>query len=382
MTAEPAPPPPAPDDAPAPAAGGAASRWRSRIGFIVGLLLFIAAIFALLTGEEDLRQAWRSMRAAPYWLVALVVGLPVANLVGVSMSFWLISRRYGKVGPGEMNALVATAWLLNYLPMKPGLIGRLAYHKKINNIRYRDSARVLVWAASFTAISTLVMFALAALVKAAGVHVSILLAPLPVIALGTLIAVRAEHRRAAHAEARPRRGHAPVCLGSALVFRYIDMLIWAARYWASFKLVGVDIDPSGAAILAVISQVTLAIPVAGNGLGVREWGIGVAAQWLGFSVRAVGLAADVINRAAELVVSIPLGLAGWIFITIRLRRNRIESSEPPDPADLASRHARTYGQGLQGLANAAEHEDDRRTDDRSTEKATGSPTARTTGRTA
>ena len=303
------------------------------------------------------------MRQAPWWLVALVVGLPVANLVGVALSFWLISRRYGRVGPLEMNALVATAWLLNYLPMKPGLIGRLAYHKKINNIRYRDSARVIVWAASFTAVSTIVLFALAALVKATGTHVTILLAPLPAIALGTLIAVRHNKRRLPDDSPEPRRGHAPVCLGAAMLFRYADMLIWAARYWASFKLVGVDIDPSGAAILAVISQFTLAIPVAGNGLGVREWGIGVAAQWLGLSVRAVGLAADVINRAAELVVSIPLGIAGWIFITIRLRRTKIDSSHTADPADLASQHARTYGQGFEGIANAAEREQDTATHD-------------------
>lgn len=352
MSAEPTPPTPPAADTPPDEPGGSASKWRARVGFLVGLLLFVAAIVALLNGEDDLRNAWRSMRQAPSWLVALVIGLPVANLVGVAMSFWLISRRYGRVGPGEMNALVATAWLLNYLPMKPGLIGRLAYHKKINHIRYRDSARVIVWAASFTALSTFVLFGLAALIAITGMHVALLLAPLPAIALGTLIAVRADDRRAADPDAPPRRGHAPVCLGGALAFRYTDMLIWSARYWASFKLVGIEIDPAQSAILAVISQVTLAIPVAGNGLGVREWAIGVAAQYLEFSARAVGLAADVINRAAELMISLPLGLAGWIFITRRLRRARTDSSPQTDPADLSPGLERTDARDLV----AAEHQ--------------------------
>ncbi|MEM0984258.1 MAG: hypothetical protein AAGI17_09945 [Planctomycetota bacterium] len=310
------------------------SRWRGIIGFVIGFLLFSAAIVAVAQGGDDLKSAWESIKQAPLWLGALVLLLPVLNWLTVSLSFWVITARYGRVGPVEMCGLIGTAWLLNYLPMKPGMVGRFAYHKKVNGIRYKDSARVIAWTASFTAICTALLLAVGVFARGTSFAYALLLAPL--IPFGLLIPA-----------AIARGGHW-WRYATALNLRYLDMLIWTARYWATFKLVGVDLEPASAALLAVISQAAIAIPIAGNGLGAREWAVGVAANQIGFSAAEIGLAADVINRGAELIVSLPLGILGWLYIA-RRTKNAVaapiqpapSSSPPPESTDLPVGDART-----------------------------------------
>jgi hypothetical protein len=100
------------------------------------------------------------------------------------------------------------------------------------------------------------------------------------------------------------------------------MLIWVLRYWVVFRLVGSSLSIPQSAAIAAVCQLTLNVPLVGNGLGLREWAVGLTASRLPpglFDARgridmSVGLAADLANRIAELVIAVPAGLlcAAWL----------------------------------------------------------------------
>ncbi|MCB1281548.1 MAG: hypothetical protein KDB18_08490, partial [Salinibacterium sp.] len=108
-------------------------------------------------------------------------------------------------------------------------------------------------------------------------------------------------------------------------WRWGDMLLWAARYAVVFILVGEPVTWARATQFALISQIALVIPLVGNGLGLREWAIGAFAgrgsgepQSLAQSA-AVGVTADLVNRAAELIVLVPLGALAGVLLARRAR---------------------------------------------------------------
>ncbi len=66
--------------------------------------------------------------------LGLLLGSVLANLLLTGLLFTVLISRYGNVGRVEMQALIATATLLNFLPLRPGLFGRIAYHRTFNAI--------------------------------------------------------------------------------------------------------------------------------------------------------------------------------------------------------------------------------------------------------
>lgn len=294
-----------------------AGRWRRAIGFVIGAGLFIAAVWAIVTGGTDFRSAFDAARAAPWWLVAGVLLLPMLNWLAVSASFHVLNNRYGRVGRVEMGALIASAWLLNYLPFKPGMFGRLAYHKKINGIRFSDSARVLLINAVLTVFSMGVLVSFAVAVRLFGIKWGWewgWVWSLPVLVALSAAALVLRWRA-------PGDGVWAWRVAAAAALRYFDIMTWVGRYAASFALIGHPLSLDSAVLVTAVSQFVLLIPLAGNGLGLREWGVRAATE-------PVGLLADVVNRAAEIAVSLPLGIAGSVFAGRRLIRH----GRPPETA--------------------------------------------------
>jgi len=276
----------------------------------VGLL--VAALGVVWSQRADVQAALSEVRAPAPLLIAGAIVLPAANWFLVSVSFWLLSSRYGRVGLGEMLSLVGAAWLLNYIPLRPGFFGRIAYHKRVNRISIRDSTKVLITGAlqTLSAACVLLIGALAFEPRDSPLAwFMTILVPMFVIAPASGLVLRS-------------RGTLAAVSG---IVRVLDMLAWTARYWVAFRLLGEPISPLSAIIFAGVSQVALMIPLTGNGLGAREWGVGLAARWTPGSVgvhgaMAVGLAADLVNRAAEIIVSVPIGLCCAAAVARRLAR--------------------------------------------------------------
>jgi hypothetical protein len=209
---------------------------------------------------------------------------------------------------GEMTLLIGSAWLLNYLPLSPGMMGRVAYHRAVHRVPVTASVGVLMAA---LVIGMVVVGAVLAVVVMAGRSVSaqtyVALLGLPVLALMGL--AWAGWRVGA-------RGRVWRYAGAAAL-RWLDVLVWMARYAVVFELLGRRLSLPEAAAIAAASQAAMQVPLVGNGLGVREWAVGlvgpVLPPWMsagsaGLS-RGLGLSADLLNRGFELIAALPVGLA-------------------------------------------------------------------------
>jgi len=295
-----------------------------RITFVVGLVLLVLAGVYLFADPEQLQDFSEHISNAPLWAILVVVIGPVANWVCVGLCLHALMRRHGQVGSGEMLMLVGSAWLLNHLPMRPGLVGRIGYHAKVNQIRVRDSVEASVWSVVLAGGANAVILGLMLLVPVESSIWSLVLVLL--IPLGVLIALSA----AAFMRSQ-RLGF--LCLG--MVYRYADVLVWAIRYTGAFAMLGVSISPVGIALITAASQIAQLNPFTGAGFGFREWGVGLAARLpvsgVGITMRSA-IGGDVINRIAETIVVVPLGL---VCTSLVAKRFVDRNADPATDADSA-----------------------------------------------
>ncbi|MHC4948066.1 MAG: hypothetical protein ACYTG1_07370, partial [Planctomycetota bacterium] len=264
----------------------AATRWRRLrpVGLLVGVLLLAAAVVSVARQGDVLAAALAAVRSpAPLPLAQLLVAVAL-NLGLTGLVFSVLIARYGRVGRLEMQALIASTALLNYLPLRPGLPGRLAYHRLVNGIPVVDAGRTVVEALALTVgLAGILAAALAAAARGGPPLVAVV----PALAAGLAAAgLWPAARRWAWAAG----------------LRLVDLVAWALRYHASFALLGAPIEADTAVALACVSVIATMVPLASNGLGLREWAIGLAAPLLTDCRLELGLTAELVNRAAELLV--------------------------------------------------------------------------------
>ncbi|MDP1661197.1 MAG: hypothetical protein Q8L55_04700 [Phycisphaerales bacterium] len=305
---------------------------------VIGLLLLALAVYLVIGQKDLLSNAWASLKSAPAWQIVAVVTLPVANWLIVTLLFHALTNHCARVRLGEMTALIGSAWLLNIIPGRPGLMGRVAYHKLVNRMNIKDCVMVIMMgiAANGVAIALALL-----LIGATFLGGSILPQELSVAYTPRLLIFGAAATLAMILSvAWLQHGSRPVGTGPmtpwrftfAVAMRYADYLVWIARYWLAFSVIGIPITLTEAAAVAAVSQLVQLLPVQ---LGPREWAVGLAGTFLpslrpaaaSTTVNPVtGLTADLLNRAAELAVSLPVGLVctWWVFRAVR----RAERAQP------------------------------------------------------
>ncbi|MDZ4829758.1 MAG: hypothetical protein SGJ09_06105 [Phycisphaerae bacterium] len=266
------------------------ARWR-RFAPLVGFVLLAGAVVLVATGDTLGRALW-ALRHAPLTTVGLLL-MSVLLSVGLTGSvFWVLTRRYGQVPFGEMQALMASTTLANYLPLRPGLFARLAYHKTRHRIRARDGLRTVFEAIGLSALS----LALAIPALAIGVKLE--------LPLGVVLTAPALLGVVGLAWQRTR------LLSVAWLLRYAETLLTALRYHLAFGLAGTPVPAETSVAIACVSMAASLVPFVSNGIGLREWAIGLLAPVLtGYAVEQ-GIVAELVNRAAEIAIVIPTGLIG------------------------------------------------------------------------
>lgn len=314
MTRPPAPEPPSTTPlSSAPAALPALPTWSRPLLYALGLILLAAAFYALWTQQDAMAEVLSAIRRVPWWMpLALVVSV-LLNWLLSSVVFWVLTARFARVGLDEMLRLTAAAWLLNYLPARPGLVGRLAYHKLVHRISLRRGVLIVlssIGATGLAAAITLSLTLFAGPRAAAGLLVVSALAA----ALLTPIVLRRGTSTAPSTIA--------LSLSAAVIWRILEMFNWAARYALCFAMVGTIVSPGDAVLYAAGAQVASLVPVP---MGLREWTVATLA-----SVAAVGLAADLINRGVEVLVAIPIGLLSLRRLGRDLALARDAAATPPD----------------------------------------------------
>lgn len=271
-----------------------------RVGTIVGALLVAAAVVAVWRNQAIGDSLARAARNPDWIALAAIITAIIANQVLTSGVFWVLMRRHGRVGFQEMNELVATSTLGNYVPMQAGSIGRVAYHRAVNGIPVRTSLVVILQAMSATAVATCAVGAVAVLAAGAG-------APWWAATLVPLVWLPL----AIDSTWRP--------FAIVMVLRSVEVLIWAVHAWAAFRLSGWPIEPATAIGTALVASAANLVPFIGNGLGIREWSVALAAPLIGGYERDAGLAAELAGRAVDVAVAIPLGMIAFAALLKRTR---------------------------------------------------------------
>ncbi|MBA4119493.1 MAG: hypothetical protein C0513_02160 [Isosphaera sp.] len=304
--------------------------WSGAWRWLLGVCLVGAAVWAVAGQRQVLERAGAALAGAPAGMVVALVGLPVANWLLTALVLGVLTGPYARVPVAVTARLVGVSWLLNYLPLKPGLAARAVYLKRVHGVGYRASAAILAQSVACAAVAAAAWawsVAVAGLAFGGPALVGLGLPGAGVLGVWcatmacAVAALRGRWRRAA----------------LAVALRGADVLVHYARYLVAFELIGAPASPPVLLAATLVTQAAGVVPVP---FGAREWAVGVVAWAMaggaagagaGASVgagsgggggggggvlagMAWGLAADTVNRAAELAVALPVGLGclwGW-----------------------------------------------------------------------
>ncbi len=270
------------------------------IGFVLGVALMALAVWTI---SRD-GSAWDRLGLVLSKPVQLAnLGVCVAlNVAIAGLVFHRLYRPVAAVSLGEMELLIASSSLLNYLPAKAGLAGRALYHKVVHGVPLGVSVRLILMSFAGTVLSCVVLGALVLTVRS---DLAVIVT-WPVLALAVWIAPRA-------AGAGPLKQ----AFAESISLRFLDLGVWCVRYWIVFGVLEITIDPRAAALAGITAMLIGLVPFGANGLGMREWAIAWLGGVAGWTADA-GLSADLINRAVDLVVVVPVGAVCTYVATRRL----------------------------------------------------------------
>jgi hypothetical protein len=304
--------------------------WMRWVGLAIGMACLAGAIVVATREHAALMAALDALRAArPPAVALLLLGFVVAIPLTAAL-FLILIRRFARVGFGEMLALISATSLANMLPLKPGLIGRVAWHRVHHGVRATDTLRTVVEAILLSALVAALMLAAVPVLRAVGAPVALaLLAPALPAVVGILPRART--------------------FAAALLVRQCEFAVSVGRYAIALELVGavardtvagsmagsMSASMSGsmgntaagsagvaietAIVLSCASAVATLVPFVSNGLGLREWTTALILPALDAGTFAAGVSAELVLRAAELLVTVPAGLVGGAWLARRAR---------------------------------------------------------------
>jgi len=298
----------APADDPESLAARPRRRWARWVGYGLAIALLIASIwFAVREGDFA-----PLLRAPSGWVVLLLVATALSAVGFNGLVFWLVNRPFTDPARPlrlhEMQGLLAASALLNYTPIKAGLVGRVAYLKRRHGIGY--GAQVLIHAMIAGAMLASYFCVLGATLwrpRLDGLWWAATAAGVVGFALVGAVVVHwvlPRHRRDA-GEAGRRHSFAWTAahLAGWIAVSLVNVFVTAGRWWVVGRIMDERIAPDAALLMSVTHNLSAVLPA--NGLGMREWLIGVL-----FGGAAPGnfVAISLIDRAAEAIVLIALGL--------------------------------------------------------------------------
>ena len=273
------------------------------MGYGAGVALVAVAVWKGLSGVDLERLV-----AAPR-LPLLAMGVAVLATIGMGgLMFWVVTRSFDArppVGLGRMTHLISASALLNYVPLRPGLIGRAVYLNRLHGLPLVHSVQIwLVVAGVSAVVFSVVILAVQIgpvgnpLIRVGGAAAALVLASTVTgAAAGRVLARRVDSG------------------WSWALIKLAELLLWGLRLWLAMLVVGISISYPQAIAAAAAGNLAGLLPVTPNGLGLREWAI-VGLLGLSGQVDIADAAlATVIDRGVEVLVVVPVGL--WSLHAVR-----------------------------------------------------------------
>lgn len=285
----------------------------------IAFYLLAAGLMALAIKIAVSQVDWQSLKqiAPAQWL--MLIAAVMINLTLAGVMFWSVTLSFDaspRVRFGRMMTLVAASALLNYLPLRPGLLGRAAYLKTHHQLPIRQSFVILLVVLVMGTLVTLTVGLLAWLMENPWLLTAgLALAGMLGMALAKPVAIKCLRRPVHQA-------------WLWVLIRLIDTLVAGFRLWLAFAILGQTMDYRQALLAGAAGLLVAMIGLTPNGLGLKEWVIALMIHTLAVASWEQALAASLLDRAIEAIVIIPVGLLAMLLLGL-------DQSNPSDPSDAA-----------------------------------------------
>ncbi|MBG80727.1 MAG: hypothetical protein CMJ39_08485 [Phycisphaerae bacterium] len=291
--------------------------WRL-LAMVIGILLLVGAIVMVALQRDTIASAFQAMAQPQPGPILLLIASMLATIFVTGVQFNLLLSRH-RLPMLEMQGLIAGSALLNFLPLKAGLLGRITYHQVVNGIRPLETVQAMLLARG-SGLVVIGFTALALFLRDLADGPLWAYALLPAVVPGWFLMARFTRITAL-----------------VVILKYGDLLLMAIRYYCAFMLMGETIGFDVCMGLACIGMLAGAIPFLTGGLGLREWLVGWFTTILVVMPGALelGLLADLINRGIELAVLIPVGGVSILWLRPRFVRS-LKEAQARQQAELAS----------------------------------------------
>ncbi len=305
------------------------------VGFLIGIALVVWCAKKAFEGGND---GFTKLRNADPMLVGILLASTLGSIACSGLTFWSVVRPMRRFGVMELQSVNLMASIFNYAPIRLGLLLRCMYHWRVDRMTVVD---IGAWIAG---VAIVTLGALGAALLAGLVQIPLGRSELSLdwlwfstylacLVAGSAITICIGRTKllVRFLKGGERVLTSPRALGESLAFRTLDLSMWALRMWAAAKIVGVELHPAQAALLAAV-----AILGAGNPLGRLGWREGLVAMSAPYILQTNGTASGpsgesldaltsqlaLLESAGEAILTIPLGLLGVRWCAARYRKAR------------------------------------------------------------
>ncbi len=275
-------------------------------GFLIGAALLAWCIHTAVQGGD-----WSRIKEASPWLIAGLAACSIVSLATNGAMFWLFIRPVRPVGFRAMQWLNLVAGLLNFLPVRVGMVARVAYHLKV------DRMPLLLLGGWFAAITYVLAMAIGVCVLATLVRPEMdwiwiaLIAGMLLLGGGLtrtmmLLPFVVRHGRGMDRMLSDRR-----TLWGGIVLRLVDISAYLGRMACAAAILGLNLPWSDIMILAIMALAFSVNPL--GRFGFREWALTIvatrliAADMTEAEIQATSAQLALIDSAGEAIVAIPAG---------------------------------------------------------------------------
>ena len=301
------------------------------VGFLIGLALIAWCVRTAASGPD-----WGRVLHADWLDIAGLLGATVASVVINAAMFWTVLRPVRRHSVWRLSLLNGVAGLLNYAPVRLGLVARIAYHLRVDRLGAGVVATWMLVTAAIMVLALLVV-GVAAMAVPLGVWTIALIAGQFVLAkllinVGlSLPPARAVVRRFPDL---PLMLQPPVAYWGTSLLRLLDIGAFVLRMWLASRVLGMAVPMTDVVILAVTAQLVSLSPL--GKFGFREAAVAFLAARLesgleSGAVESVCAQLALVESAGEAAVIVPLGLlaAPWYAWAMRRARRAGSAAAPP-----------------------------------------------------
>lgn len=306
--------------------------------WLIGLALLAwvihSAIGRSVGGEEGNQgvNGWELIRHASPWLVAGLVCCTLVSLFSNGVIFWLVIRPVMPLRLLHLQLINLVTAVLNYAPIRLGLIARVAYHLRV------DRMPPLLLGGWFAAVLFTMLLTMAAVLGATMLRPGLswqwggLLAVLLVAGVVLTLAMLGLPVVKRLGRGMDRLLSEPRTLAGATALRLFDVAAFTGRMACAAAILKLDLSTRDIVFLGVA---TLAMSLNPLGrFGFREWAVAVIAaqlvsvQMTGSDLKARLAQLALVESAGEAIVSIPLGAVSLLWYRSRWARARGNAETP------------------------------------------------------